>query len=144
MYYKRCAVLCLKVIPKHKDYGTPQYVRKRDRFNKIANQCIEKAAHCRDTLKQEMADQEAKAKIAAAAPAPPVDMHKAALEGNVEKLRQGCDKGQDVKDKDEDGCTALYWAVLNGHAACVTLLLDRGANKEATNKVSDECGSACC
>jgi ankyrin repeat protein len=33
------------------------------------------------------------------------------------------------------GYTPLHGAAMGGHAECVTLLVDRGANKEATNNV---------
>jgi hypothetical protein len=34
-----------------------------------------------------------------------------------------------------DGCTALTLAAMNGKAACVRLLIDAGADKEAKNGV---------
>ena len=35
----------------------------------------------------------------------------------------------------QDGFTALTWAVAKGHAECVRLLLDAGADKNARSKV---------
>jgi ankyrin repeat protein len=37
----------------------------------------------------------------------------------------------------QDGFTALICAVTDGHADCVRLLLDAGANKKVKNKVRD-------
>ena len=36
----------------------------------------------------------------------------------------------------QDGFTALHWAASRGHTAVVTVLLDRGADITATDKVS--------
>ena len=36
----------------------------------------------------------------------------------------------------QDGCTALMWAAREGHAAVVTLLLNKGASKDLADKVS--------
>ena len=33
--------------------------------------------------------------------------------------------------------TALHWAAVKGHSACVALLLEHGANLEATNEVRE-------
>ena len=37
----------------------------------------------------------------------------------------------------QDGLTALHWAAYGGHTAVVTVLLNRGADITATDKVSD-------
>ena len=37
----------------------------------------------------------------------------------------------------QDGSTALHYAASRGHTAVVTVLLDRGADITATDKVSD-------
>ncbi len=43
--------------------------------------------------------------------------------------------GLDESDSQKGGCTALVFAAQEGHADCVQLLLDAGANKEATGDV---------
>ncbi len=43
----------------------------------------------------------------------------------------------------QDGYTALIWAAHNGRADCVRLLLDAGAEKNATNNVRATAGVAC-
>ena len=70
VYCKRCALLCLKLITKHPDYNSPKFVRKTERFNSIAKQCIGKAEICRDTLKKQMAAAEA-TKLQKPPPPPP-------------------------------------------------------------------------
>jgi hypothetical protein len=35
----------------------------------------------------------------------------------------------------QDGYTPLHWAADNGHVACVALLVERGANKDAKTNV---------
>jgi ankyrin repeat protein len=40
------------------------------------------------------------------------------------------EKGADVKAKDSERRTALYWATMCGHEAVVRLLLEKGADVE--------------
>jgi len=41
----------------------------------------------------------------------------------------------DIHSSQKDGSTSLYVAAREGHVEIVRLLLDRGANKEAANRV---------
>jgi ankyrin repeat protein len=40
------------------------------------------------------------------------------------------EKGADIKAKDVDDCTPLWYAVMKGHDAVVNLLLEKGADIE--------------
>ncbi len=67
-------------------------------------------------------------------PAPPqtpsVDqqaMNEAALNGELEKVRELIGRGADPNDNDQEGRTALMYASFNGHTEIVRLLLDEGA-----------------
>jgi ankyrin repeat protein len=51
----------------------------------------------------------------------------AALNGDLEKVRESIGKGADPNDIDPDGRTALMYASFNGHTEIVRLLLDEGA-----------------
>ena len=52
----------------------------------------------------------------------------AAIEGDLEPIRELLDEGADVNARDRNGDTALWWAIIRGHVAVVRLLLERGAN----------------
>jgi 7,8-dihydropterin-6-yl-methyl-4-(beta-D-ribofuranosyl)aminobenzene 5'-phosphate synthase len=63
------------------------------------------------------------------APCVSADIHKAAMEGNLEEVRALVAENPDLTDaKDEQGLTPLFYAVLRGHKDVVELLLDRGAD----------------
>jgi ankyrin repeat protein len=52
--------------------------------------------------------------------------------GNVRRRRR---RSLRVHFKPQDGTTALMFAAQRGHAECVRILLQSGANKEAKNQV---------
>lgn len=63
-------------------------------------------------------------------------IHKAARDGNIEKIRELIGKSHDVNDVDYDkGWTPLHWAAANNHAKCAEELLHHGAE---INKADDE------
>ena len=53
--------------------------------------------------------------------------------GNVRQLREALDRGASVKARDAHGNTPLLLAAVYGDAACLQLLLDRGAEVNTTN-----------
>lgn len=54
-------------------------------------------------------------------------MRQAALEGNLDRVRQAVEGGAGVDLPDENGRTALMLAAFDGHAEVVRFLLERGA-----------------
>jgi ankyrin repeat protein len=54
-------------------------------------------------------------------------MNDAALEGDLDKVKELIGQGADPNDVDQDGRTALMYASFNGHTEIVRLLLDEGA-----------------
>ena len=56
----------------------------------------------------------------------------AASRGEIDRVRSLLSIGADVNAAKADGVTPLYSASLHGHTAVVTLLLERGANLDAT------------
>jgi ankyrin repeat protein len=54
-------------------------------------------------------------------------MNDAALNGQLEKVKESIDKGADPNNVDQEGRTALMFASFNGHTEIVRLLLDEGA-----------------
>src|SRR5436190_1001447 len=52
--------------------------------------------------------------------------------GDANRLRQALDKGTAPNARDSAGNTPLMWAAVYGDAACVRLLVDRGADVNAT------------
>jgi 7,8-dihydropterin-6-yl-methyl-4-(beta-D-ribofuranosyl)aminobenzene 5'-phosphate synthase len=57
------------------------------------------------------------------------DIHKAAMDGNMEEVKALIAENPDLTDvKDEQGLTPLFYAVIRGHKDVVELLLDRGAD----------------
>ncbi len=63
----------------------------------------------------------------AATPADPQGMNDAALNGELERVKELIGQGADPDDVDQDGRTALMYASFNGHTEIVRLLLDQGA-----------------
>eukprot|EP00111_Clytia_hemisphaerica_P024784 TCONS_00073044-protein len=55
-------------------------------------------------------------------------LHKACREGNYEKIQELINDGQDVNESDIFGHAPCYYAILNGHFECVSLLVSNGAN----------------
>ena len=56
------------------------------------------------------------------------DLHTAARDGDVARVRTLIEAGADVNWWDEDG-SPLYWASSNGHEAVAQLLRDAGAER---------------
>ncbi len=54
-------------------------------------------------------------------------MYDAALNGELEKVKESLRQGADLNDVDNEGRTALMYASFNGHTEIVRLLLDEGA-----------------
>ena len=54
-------------------------------------------------------------------------LRRAALEGQIEKVRASLDQGASPDARDADGRTALMMAAFNGHTKSAQLLMDRGA-----------------
>ena len=54
------------------------------------------------------------------------DIHKAAIIGDIEAVKQYLDAGGDVNAKDEATTTPLYWAASYGHKEIVELLIANG------------------
>ncbi len=65
-----------------------------------------------------------------------MELHDAAYKGDVARLRMLLDQGAYVsqEDPEENNDTPLHTAAAAGQAECVHLLLERGADKDATNK----------
>ena len=63
-----------------------------------------------------------------------ISIHQAAIEGNIEKVKQHWADGTDVNIKDKDGITALHFADGVGNYEIVELLLAKGADVNAKTK----------
>jgi ankyrin repeat protein len=70
-------------------------------------------------------------RVAAAADLPLVD---AVKDGNREAVRALLKRATDVNAREEDGTTALHWAVRGDDAETVALLIRSGANVQAANR----------
>ena len=66
VYNKRCAMLCIKVIAAHKDFGSAEFARKKETVKRRGNECLDLAVKCRDELKLSMQMAALKAKPAPA------------------------------------------------------------------------------
>ncbi|WP_264338448.1 ankyrin repeat domain-containing protein [Wolbachia endosymbiont (group A) of Cheilosia soror] len=62
------------------------------------------------------------------------ELRKAALEGNIEKVKSLISEGAKVNVKDQDNKTPLHLAAEKGHKEVVEALLDKGANVNAVDK----------
>jgi cytohesin len=62
------------------------------------------------------------------------DLHKAAFEGNLDKVRQLVESGTEVDTGDDLGWTASYWGLSAGHKDVFVYLLSQGA--DATTKTN--------
>jgi len=71
------------------------------------------------------------------AKAPDISIHEAAMEGNIEAVKQHLDAGTDVNAKEEDGVgeTPLHWAASLGHKEIVELLIAKGADVNAQSVI---------
>ena len=58
-------------------------------------------------------------------------IHKAALDGNIESVKQHLDAGTDVNAKDDIGRTPLHWSTVFGKNEIVELLMAEGADINA-------------
>ena len=61
------------------------------------------------------------------------DLLNAAINGNLELVKELMDKGADVNAVDKDGVTSLHWVTYNGWADIVKVLIDNGADVNAEN-----------
>lgn len=61
----------------------------------------------------------------------PLSVHEAAQRGYLDKLRELVRNELDANTRDGEDVTPLHWAAINGHDACVTFLLDAGAEVDA-------------
>ncbi len=59
------------------------------------------------------------------------ELHRAAAEGRVDRLRTLLERGAPIEGQDRNEWTALHWAAIEGQAAAVAWLLDRGADPNA-------------
>ena len=64
---------------------------------------------------------------APAVPTSNVSMHEAALNGQLEMVKDLLGKGLNVNLKDQDGRTPLMYASFNGYVEIIQLLIDNGA-----------------
>ena len=69
--------------------------------------------------------------------ATPVDspVADAAMNGNADRVRVLLDQGADANEAQGDGMTALHWAAENGDPAIADLLIQAGADLEATTRI---------
>jgi len=58
-------------------------------------------------------------------------LHKAAMEGDIEKVRSLITEGADVNARDKKRETPLYLAIQSGHTDVAQLLIDKGADVDA-------------
>ncbi len=81
---------------------------------------------------------EAKTVIETAKPEPPtakapdISIHEAAIDGNIEAVKQHLATGTDVNTKADDEWTPLHEAAWHGHKEIVELLIAKGADVNAT------------
>ena len=62
------------------------------------------------------------------------ELLEAAKNGQTERVRGLLDAGADVDTQNDDGFTALKWAVVRGHTGTVQALLDAGADVDIRDK----------
>lgn len=58
-------------------------------------------------------------------------IHNAILEGDLAKVKQFVESGEDVDTRDEVGCTPAYWAISVGRTEIFEYLLNKGADINA-------------
>jgi CubicO group peptidase (beta-lactamase class C family) len=66
-------------------------------------------------------------------PTPSVSLHLAALQGNIEAVRQHIEAGSDLDEKDAWGSTPLIIAATFGRTEVAAALIDAGADLDLTN-----------
>jgi predicted component of type VI protein secretion system len=67
------------------------------------------------------------------AKAPAISIHIAAMQGNLEAVKQHIAAGADVNAKNDGGYTPLHWVAVKGHKEMAELLIAEGANVNAKN-----------
>ena len=65
---------------------------------------------------------------------PSISIHEAAEKGNVEAIKNHCDAGTDVNEKDKYGDTSLHIAAVRTSREVVKLLIEKGADVNAKTK----------
>ena len=65
------------------------------------------------------------------AKAPDISIHDAAMDGNIEVLKQAIADGADVNAKNDSGLTPLHFAAWGGHKEIAELLIENGADVNA-------------
>lgn len=88
---------------------------------------------CNKSDNSESTDSPALQEEQAASPVTAQTMRDAALNGDLQQVRQAIEQGIDVNKADQAGRTALMLASFNGHKDIVQLLLENGANVEDRN-----------
>lgn len=88
---------------------------------------------CNKSDKSESTDSPALQEEQAVSPVTAQTMRDAALNGDLQQVRQAIEQGIDVNKADQAGRTALMLASFNGHKDIVQLLLENGANVEDRN-----------
>ena len=63
---------------------------------------------------------------------PSVDIHQAAIDGDIEAVKQHLAAGTDVNAKSEIGTTPLHFSASGGHKEVAELLIAKGANEKET------------
>ena len=72
----------------------------------------------------------------ASLPRPTISLHQAAGTGNLEEVKSNLRWGADVNAPDDDlRMTPLHWAAIKGHTEVVALLLAKGADAKARDKL---------
>ena len=69
------------------------------------------------------------------AKAPDISIHDAAVDGNIEAVKQHLAAGTDVNAKDEEGWTPLHIAAIRGNKEIAELLIAEGADVNAKNNI---------
>jgi len=84
---------------------------------------------------QSAPEPEAKPAEPPAAKVPDISIHDAAIDGNIELVKQYLDAGGDVNMTDIARRTPLHWAVREGHKEIAELLISEGADVNAKDDI---------